>query len=430
MNKVVEIIRELEGTSGTNDKISLISLNKENEVFKKVLQYTYDSNLNYGFSESKLRELIAAENTNLIRGFVSKWDNVFDMLDELAASNINDELRRNVASFLLMQSEDVMELYIRILTKDLRCNISSKTCNKAIPKLITEWDVQQGHPLEKVKLKKDEWIALSLKLNGIRSTLFKGEFRSRQNKLMTGYEHIKSDIDKLEEFNGYVFDGELIRKNVDNISDNENFRLTTSIVNSDAENKPEIQMVIFDMLPTHEFISGQSSKTFKERLCEMNRVKELINELGLANIDVAPLYYTGTDHSNIDKYLNEVSAMGLEGLMLLRDMPYKCKRHNGVLKCKKFSDADLRIVGFEEGSGKNKGVLGSFIVEYKGNQVGVGSGFTDSQRVEFWNNREEMLGKIIAVKYKEETMDKKTKLPSLQFPTFITVKSDKTESDY
>ena len=63
------------------------------------------------------------------------------------------------------------------------------------------------------------WIALSLKLNGIRSTLFKGEFRSRQNKLMTGYEHIKSDIDKLEEFNGYVFDGELIRKNVDNISD-------------------------------------------------------------------------------------------------------------------------------------------------------------------------------------------------------------------
>ena len=34
------------------------------------------------------------------------------------------------------------------------------------------------------------------------------------------------------------------------------------------------------------------------------------------------------------------------------------------------------------------------------------------------------------LKYKEETMDKKTKLPSLQFPTFITVKSDKTESDY
>lgn len=428
MNKVVQIIKELENISGTNDKIAFISSNKDNEVFKRVLKYTYDNNLNYGFSEAKLRELL--ETTQKTELTETTWGSVFDMLDILATSNINDALRHNVVSFLNSKPIEVRELIIKILTKDLRCNISSKTINKAIPKLITEWEIQQGHPLEKVKLKKDEWIALSLKLNGIRSTLFKGEFRSRQNKVMTGFEHIKSDIAKLEEFSDYVFDGELIRRNTDNISDNENFRLTTSIVNSDASEKPDIQLVIFDMIPTNEFIMGQSYKTFKDRIKELIRVKELIEELNLTNIDVAPLYYMGTDHSNIDKHLDIVDAAGLEGLMLLRDMPYKCKRHNGVVKCKKFKECDLRVVGYEEGTGKNKGVLGSLIVEYKGNTVGVGSGYTDSQRLEFWNNKEDMIGKIIAVKYKEETKDKKTKLPSLQFPTFITVKTDKVVSDY
>ena len=92
-------------------------------------------------------------------------------------------------------------------------------------------------------------------------------------------------------------------------------------------------------------------------------------------------------------------------------------------------DVDLKVVGYEEGSGKHSGKLGSLIVEYKNNTVNVGSGFTDAQREECWNNREQLIGKIVAVKYKEETMDKKTKLPSLQFPTFIAFKTDKDVAD-
>jgi DNA ligase-1 len=427
MIEVAKIVKQLENTSSSNDKIAIIKQHSDNEVFKNVLKYTYDSNLNYGFSESNLRKLL--DNTKSEDILENTWQNGFDMLDILATSNINDALRRNVITFLWCQLSEVRELFIRILTKDLRCNISSKTINKAIPKLITEWEVQQGYPLEKVKLKNEEWIALSLKLNGIRSTYFKGQFKSRQNKIMHGFDHIASDIAKLEKYSDYVFDGELIRKNVDDIPDNENFRLTTSIVNSDAEDKSEIQLVIFDMLPTHEFISGQSSKTFKDRLVEIQEVKHIIDKIGLENIDIAPTYYTGRDHSKINEVLDAIHNAGMEGAMLLRDMPYKCKRHNGVLKCKKFMDVDLKVVGYEEGSGKHSGKLGSLIVEYKNNTVNVGSGFTDAQREEYWNNREQLIGKIVAVKYKEETMDKKTKLPSLQFPTFIAFKTDKDVAD-
>lgn len=422
---VYNIVNQLANTPGTNDKRDILKQHANNEVFKNVLKYTYSDNLNYGFSESKIRELLKeADSTNrIIRGWITKWDNPFDMLEELAHSNINDTLRSYVANFLLMQSEEERELLIRVLTKDLRCNISSKTINKAIPKLITTWEIQQAYKLEKVKLKQGEWIALSLKLNGIRTTFFRDEFKSRQNKVMTGYEHIKADIAKLEEFTGYVFDGELIRNNIDNLSDNENFRLTTSIVNSDAAEKPEIQMVIFDMLPISEFIQGESTRTFKDRMLQMRRVKELILKLGLTNIDVAPIYYHGTDHTQISKLLSEVDKAGLEGLMLLKNVTYKCKRHSGIAKCKMFKEADLKIVGYNEGTGSNKGSLGSFVVEYKGNTVGVGSGYTEEERVKFWRDRDTMIGRYISVQYKDETRDKHTGQHSLQFPIYLKVKA-------
>lgn len=413
MKEVVRIIEELRANNKTNDKINILKANKENELLQKVLSYTYSPFKKYKITEKSLAEGKCK----------SSFSDIFELLDVLAESNINDSLRNEVNAFLGdIEDLKIRELYKTILLKDLRCNISNKTIDKVWKGLLPKWEVQQGYPLEKVKLKKDEWIALSLKLNGIRSTYFKGEFKSRQNQTMIGLDHIKADIEKLEEFTGYVFDGEMIRKNIDNIPDNENFRLTTSIVNSEVDNKSEIQMVIFDMLPDNEFIKGVSSKTFKQRIEEMTRVKELINELGLKNIDIAPIYYTGTDHSQIDYILDKVDEKGLEGLMLLRDMPYKCKRHNGCVKCKKFKEVDCKVVGYEMGTGRLEGTLGALTVEYKGNTVNVGSGYDDITRKQFWENRDNMIGRYITVKYKEETMDSKTKMYSLQFPTYAKLK--------
>jgi DNA ligase-1 len=278
--------------------------------------------------------------------------------------------------------------------------------------------------IDKVKLKPNEWIALSLKLNGVRGTYLDDIMKSRQNQEFLGLEHIKEDIKKLSWLNDYVIDGELIRKNIDNVSDNENFRLTTSILNSDDTDKTSIQFVIFDLVPRLEFLQGESKLGFKDRLEILNKLKHDIKVLKLFNIKVAPTYYTGTDHWQIQYWLDKVDAEGYEGIMLLRDMPYKCKRHNGILKCKKFKSADCLIVGYEEGTGRLKGVLGSFVIEYKGNKVNIGSGYSDKQRKMFWEHRDEYLGRILEVKFKDESMDSKTKLISLQFPIFICIREE------
>ena len=62
--------------------------------------------------------------------------------------------------------------------------------------------------------------------------------------------------------------------------------------------------------------------------------------------------------------------------------------------------------------------------------MAIGSGLSDEQRVNYWKNPDELIGKIVQVKFKEETMDKKTGLKSLQFPIFQYLREEKTEPSY
>ena len=142
------------------------------------------------------------------------------------------------------------------------------------------------------------------------------------------------------------------------------------------------------------------------------------------------MLYHGSDTNKIDEWLEWADSMGYEGLMLNKDAPYECKRTTNLIKIKSFKHSDLRIVGYEEGEGKYVGILGAVVVEYKGNKVSVGSGLTDEQRVEYWAKRDELIGKIVEVKYKEETSDKKTGLKSMQFPTWVQMRLDRDSVSY
>ena len=422
MNRVVEIIKLLESTSSTNDKVKIIKSNSGNETFKKVLYYTYNDNLQFGFGEKKLRELISSYDTK----FNLTWKDGFEMLESLSSNNINDELRSMVLEFLDIQpSEDLKELWIRILTKDLRINAGAKLINKAIPKLIPEFQIQQAYQISKYPPKNGKMFVLDEKLNGINCSYVNGVFLSRQGKEIKGLDHIKEQLEKLS-FDNYYFNGELIRDNVDGLSNGENFRMTTSIVNSDAEIKDEIGFVIFDLLPLEEFYEGKSKLEYKDRLKQLNQLKDEANENKLNSLYIPQVFYIGNDVSVIDENLEIATKMDLEGLMFHEyegaNSYWKNKRHRGVLKIKKFMETDCKIIDVLEGEGRLKGTLGALVCEYKGNTVNVGSGYDDATRSEIWKNRDNIIGRYISVKYKEETQDKKTKLYSLQFPIYLKMK--------
>lgn len=336
----------------------------------------------------------------------------------------------------LHKNPEYEEFLKRLFTKNLPIGVEAATINKVYSEeIIPVWEVQQGYPIDKVKLKNGTWFSLSQKMNGNRGTMHRGELISRQAQKFKGLDHIKNDLLALydgdvSKRDSWVFDGELIYKNPEGMSDGEAFRYGTGLLNSDSKDKTGIKFVIFDVIPVVEFDRNKCTVPYRMRREWLNCLRAEITHKHLENIEIVPMVYEGTHQSVIPKWLDYAVEMGWEGLMLNTNVPYRRARHSGCLKIKRFYTVDLRITAIEEGQNRLAGTMGAIVVDYKGNELRVGSGFDDATRATVWENPDEYIGKIVECKYKEVTMDKKTGLESLQFPTFVRFRDDKNEVSY
>ena len=122
--------------------------------------------------------------------------------------------------------------------------------------------------------------------------------------------------------------------------------------------------------------------------------------------------------SHVYEELDRITALDGEGVMLRNPAAqYKGGRVSDLLKVKKFHDAEARVVGQEEGKGRNEGRLGALVCVMMNDntkQFKVGTGFTDSERE--WENAPR-IGSAITYRYFELT---KAGLP--RFPTFQRVR--------
>ena len=424
--KIKGIFDLLAATSSSLAKRDILAENSNNTRFTLFINYLLNPFLVTGISEKKVSKTPDKEQTRFFGSFS-------ELMDYILKNNTgSDEVIANIRGFLDSAEQDLREFYSSIITKSAKLGCDVKSVNKAFGReFIPQWEVQQSYSIEKSPIKENEWFSLSEKLNGVRGTYYGGEIYSRQGKEIAGLAHIVSDISRVySNAEDMVFDGELVRINTDGVSDNENFRIGTGLLGQDDADKSCMQFVIFDMLPKCEFKQGESSAAYKERLLGLRELDDKITQLGLTSIATVKVLYTGTDAKMIDFYLDQMVSQDKEGLMLNRNSEYKCKRHNGILKVKRFYTVDLTVTAVEEGSGRHAGRLGAFVVDYKGNSVNVGSGMNDQQRDDFWAIRNDLPGRVIEVKYKEESSDKKTGQFSLQFPIFVALREEDKEVSY
>jgi ATP-dependent DNA ligase len=125
------------------------------------------------------------------------------------------------------------------------------------------------------------------------------------------------------------------------------------------------------------------------------------------------------------EFFNEMLKNGEEGAILKNlDFKWEPKRVKGVGKMKALEEADLKIVGWEEGTGRNKGLLGALVCETACGQmkVNIGTGFSDDQRKSI---TEEVIGKIVTVQYNQVVDSKGKDTKSLFLPRFVEIREDK-----
>lgn len=422
-------INELKGANGSNEKCAVLKKYNADIAFCRFLYYALNPYLTYNLSEKTLTV------TGECPQIESTFANIFDCCEYLSSlRGMDNGTLTHVRCFLSQYPDDIRIMYTKLLAKTLRLGVTSKTVNKVIKDLIPCWEVQQAYTIDKYPVKPGTEFWLTQKLNGVRATFYKGELIARSGTPYEGLQHIikciQDSIIAPLRLSDIVLDGELtLFSKPDGMSDNEAFRTATGIINSDADSKPEIGFTIFDALVDSIHFDGAFCRdTYSSRRVLLDSISQHLDQV--SPIKVLPVLYHGKDQKMIDLLLEKMVAEDKEGLMLNLNVPYKRMRHNGILKIKRFYTMDLPILRCEEGDGRLSGTLGAFVLQFKDNEVRVGSGFSDEQRSVYWSLREQLTGMLCEVKYKEVSKDKGTERESLQFPVFVRLRTDKTEPSF
>ena len=424
MDEVIKIFKELQESSGKRLQ-EILEENKDNELLKKVLWFVYNPYIVTGLSSKKINKIV---NKQIKYAPAETIEEVFEYLQE---HNTGTDMDIAYVSEFIQGKPD-QEMYGQIFTKELKLGITSKTINKVFPNLIPEFNVMLAEKywdrMEELE-KTNPDIIITQKYDGVRCVAIHDKsgikLFSRQGKPIEGLHDLEEQLLWLP-FG--CFDGELLL-NKDNIPSKDLYRETVTVVNSKDQDKKNIVFNIFDTCEIKEFENGYCSVPCIERKKIIQELEEQMKPDWWKSVPI--LYYGRYDKDIVQQELNKQIALEHEGVMVnIANAPYEARRTKNILKVKAMQDCDLKIIGFEEGTGKNKGILGAIIVDYKGFEVRVGSGFTYQDREYFWANQNELLGRVITVQYFEETTNKKDNSLSLRFPVYLELREKGKEVSY
>lgn len=329
--------------------------------------------------------------------------------------------------------------YRRILIKDLRCGVSEKTVNKVLKGTaiapVPVFECMLAHDGANHEKKVTGVKILEPKLDGVRClTIVDYEARTvlqytRNGKLLENFSHITNALAQfIDDFGrSYVIDGEIISKSFQ--------ALMTQVKRKSDVKATDAKLAAFDIIPLSEFRAGKSvlgqrrrSRLLKSFEHVFAKASTFAGLTGNCLVEVVPQKEIDLDSMvgqlEFKEFNADAIAAGYEGVMVkLPDATYECKRSTSWLKIKPVITVDLTVVALEEGTGKNQGKLGALVCEGtdqgKFIMVNVGSGLTDDQREEIWNDKDSIIGQIVEIKADCITQNQDAENTySLRFPRF------------
>lgn len=406
-------VDEMKATPSSNKKKEILKKWEDNEFIMKVLLYTNDSYRTYG---------VTSKNTKKYGVFL-KYENtgsLFDLLDKLCNREItgNDALLK-VNTFVDNNGLHEQLIY-NIIDKDLETRANVSLINKVFPNMIPEFKVALAnkHEDKLTDFNKDEWYS-SRKLDGVRCICKIDEYGNSKFYSRTGNEfftlnNLKETIKKNIRMS-IVLDGEVCIVDEDN---KEDFQACVSEVRKKDHTIEHPKFFVFDVLTHEEFDNKVSTRRFTERM-------ESLKFIGILKGFELLRQHKITSGEDFNKQKQWASDNKYEGIMVRKNIGYKGKRCNDLLKVKTFMDDEYTVKGvinddmrfFENGEDVERETLAAVIITHKGYTVKVGSGFSKEQREYYYNNPNKIIGSVITVQYFEETKNKDGGL-SLRFPTF------------
>jgi len=352
---------------------------------------------------------------------VFKDEEMWNLLRKLEERRLTGDNAKNAIIELLTGSDcrsyDVLHW---IVNKDPKAGFSIKSINKQLAEPIPTFE---NHKAEKVfDIGEDgKTVILWDKLPDLPNYLVTVKYDGRRTYIVIpkegaefayalsskGFEvpAVKNLCVKIAEHldrPGIVLDGEFFYKDLNE---------TQSIMSKDEDQGTEtgLKFYCIGALSMSEWKTSART-SLKVQLGTMrNRAKKLIGDSTKYLTMTSGRMVAGKDKTKIQHLMDLAVRKGFEGLVILNpEEVYSRFKENrkGMWKAKYVDEYDATIVDFEEGTGKLKGRLGAFIVEFNGVRSNVGgslkinkvSTLGEAERLQFWTQKTELVDKVIRVR--------------------------------
>jgi len=268
-------------------------------------------------------------------------------------------------------------------------------------------NIQKCYPFEEKRLNKWESpYIIQPKFDGIRCRAIPTEsgylLLSSEENIIFSVPHINEELNQLNL--NIELDGELY---IHGATFEEITSITQRTVNLHPEYK-KMSFYVFDIV---------NEKFQMERAIQLDELKKSFSG-PLAHTP----YWLAYDLEGVMEVYQSLIAQKFEGIIVRNIFAsYERKRSTNVMKFKPKQEDNYEIIGFQEEVSKDgiaKNSLGSLICNSgDSNTFSVGTGFSNLDRKNLWDNREKLVGKIARVQYQHITSGKKVP----RFPVFVEI---------
>ena len=414
MKSILQDLEKIRQYSG-NMQIAILGAHKS-DLLKQVLEYTYNPHKKYKIDEGKFDKIQVSVNTEK-ELTEHDWEHYTELLDELTElKSAKDEHVYKIKNFIYsFKEQDFLKM---VLFKDLRLNMNLKKFQKVWSDFCVQPQVQLAQKFEGVKYAHSMY---SRKLDGVRCYYKQGLPISRTNKLhkQAPLSHITKQLSTMLDIQNWILDGEIIYLNPDG---SEDFKKAISLARSDERTLEcdNLYFCVFDMVKHDAFMNKTPDVPFAEEYQRMKAHLGIVEEkrdwftTSLPNV----LLLKQVEEDELEELQTNRFKYNYEGIMIRNaEASYEYKRSSNIRKIKEMQDIEVKLIEMEPGTGKFVNTLGAFIADYNGYKLKIGSGFSDEQRQEYWNNKDKYLNHYVKVKYFEKTTNQQGG-ESLRFPIF------------
>ena len=444
---IKQIFDEIAAEPGTNQKMVILGKYRDNKLLERVLYLANSKRVKFYIKQLPEYLFFPSGEMGL--------DSALDALTELSSRKVTGHSAIghlvHVLSSCTPEDSYIIE---RIIEKDCRLGMGTTNINKIFKGLIEDTPYMGAISFDEKKARSifnDGRRAYSqIKMDGrycnaiIRNGEVELESRQGEPTVVTG----ATFLQELADFPDCVLNGELTIDGVSRYESNGVIASIISILSKQESRGPaetakhiakfeskhggfnkaleSIRFTIWDTITVDEYFDQRSTTPYSERIVNY----------ATALYDLKPTMISAVEMHDVATYeeallrFQEALADGQEGTILkATDGGWKDGKPNWQIKMKLEMDVDLRITGFNYGTGKNINVISSVNAESSdGKVVTRPTGINEAMMQHITDNQKTLLGTIVECKCSGLSQDSEGRY-SLLHPVFKSLRDDKDTCD-